>query len=175
MASTPLKRRRFLALALAGAGSGLVLPQVLSGVTGGAARAAVDPRVAVVAMVEDACAALERHGFPRGIGRSAPGTWSRLDSGLYVFLLDRSGRLLLHPEGQMEGADVSGARDLAGDLFIQEILDATEAHPEGVWTEYLWAEGPKAEPGTKHTYSKPAATPDSGTLIACAGYIATEI
>lgn len=136
--------------------------------------AAQDPRDAVVEMVEAGCSALTEFGFPRGIGRAAPDTWSRLGSGLYVFLLNPEGRLLLHPEGQMEGADVSGARDLAGAFFIRAILAAAAAHPEGVWTGYLWP-GPSGEPGTKHTYSKAVQTPDAGRLIASAGYVATEI
>ena len=89
--------------------------------------------------------------------------------------MNRAGRLLLHPEGQMEGRDVSGARDLAGAFFIRNILAACAAHPRGVWTDYLWPDGNAGEAGTKHTYSKVAATPDAGDLIASAGYLATEI
>ena len=55
-------------------GAGLLLPLLLARPAG----AGDDPRRAVVEMVEGACAALAAHGFPRGIVRAAPDTWSRL-------------------------------------------------------------------------------------------------
>lgn len=138
-------------------------------------HAVQDPRVAVVEMVEAACAALSAHGFPRGIGRAAPDTWSRLGSGLYVFLLDRGGRILLHRDGMMEGRDVSAAQDAAGAYFIREILALAAARPEGGWVSYLWANGRDGEAGTKHTFCKLAVTPAGRPIVAAAGYIGTEI
>jgi len=136
----------------------------------------LDPRAAVVEMVEKGCAALKAHGFPRGVGRADPDTWSRLAQTLYVFLLDSHGRLLLHPDGMLEGRDVSAAQDAAGTYFIREMMQAAAAvRPAGVWTSYLWPVGSSGNLGTKHAYSKMVATPDSGDLIASAGYIATEI
>jgi hypothetical protein len=152
-------------------GAGLVLPLLAPRLAG----AGEDPRRAVVAMVEQACDALSAHGFPRGIGRAAPDTWSRLDSGLYVFLLDRSGRLLLHRDGMMEGRDVSAAQDAAGTYFIREILALATARPAGGWVNYLWSEGRDGAAGSKHTFCKRAVTPAGRAITAAAGYVATEI
>jgi Single Cache domain 2 len=156
-------------------GAGLMLPLLLPR----PAAAGEDPRKAVVEMVEGACAALAAYGFPRGIGRSAPDTWSRLDSGLYVFLIDRDGNLLLHPDGQMEGRNVAGARDARGEPFMAHILAISAARPEGGWVSYLWPGqknlgGGPGETGTKHTFAKLAVTPAGSVIIAAAGYVATE-
>jgi hypothetical protein len=151
-------------------GAGLLLPLLLPR----SSAAVEDPRRAVVEMVEGACEALAAHGFPRGIGRAAPDTWSRLESGLYVFLIDREGNLLLHPDGQMEGRNVAAARDARGEPFMQLILATAAARPEGGWVSYLWPDGAPGETGTKHTFAKLAVTPAGTAIIAAAGYVATE-
>jgi hypothetical protein len=129
----------------------------------------------VLPLLAPRLAGASAHGFPRGIGRAAPDTWSRLDSGLYVFLLDRSGRLLLHRDGMMEGRDVSAAQDAAGTYFIREILALATARPAGGWVNYLWSEGRDGAAGSKHTFCKRAVTPAGRAITAAAGYVATEI
>lgn len=155
-------------------GAGLLLP-LLPLLLARPAGAGDDPRRAVVEMVEGACDALAAYGFPRGIGRAAPDTWSRLDRGLYVFLIDRAGTLLLHRDGHMEGRNVAAARDARGEPFMQKILATAAAQPEGGWVSYLWPDSAAGEAGMKHTFAKLAVTPAGTAIIAAAGYVATEI
>ncbi|SMF82312.1 Single Cache domain 2-containing protein [Tistlia consotensis] len=130
---------------------------------------AADDRQAVVEMVEAAARALETYGFPRALEHGADGTWARPDAGLYIFVLDRLGTLLLHPDRRMEGRNIAGVRDADGKPFIRDIIVASVAHPGGVWTSYLWRSATSGQLGTKHTYAKAV-----GDMIVCAGYVAAE-
>lgn len=125
-------------------------------------------RDSVVAMVEDAAAAVAEHGFPRALIRTGGELWRRPDLGLYVFVLDPSGNLLLHPDRRGEGRNVIAAQDTQGKPFIRDIINtATAAAGHGVWTRYQWADARSGEPGTKHTYSKA-----TGGVIVSVGYVA---
>lgn len=160
MRSRALHRRRFCMLGLAA----LALAP-------GRADAGPGDRDAVVAMVDSAVAAIERYGFPEALRHTPSATWVRRDAGLYVFVLDRSGTLLLHADGRMQGRDVSGALDATGKPFIREILDAERPDPKhGIWTSYLWASHATGRIGTKHTYSRAV-----GDLIVAAGFLAEPV
>lgn len=137
-------------------------PGVASRVEGG--------REAVVEMVQAAAAAIREHGFPRALSRSDPATWSRPDARLYVFLMGSTGTMLLHPDKRVEGRNVSGTADVNGKPFIRVIIAAAAAHPEGVWTSYVWPSGSSGRLGTKHTYSIRV-----GNVIVSAGYVAADV
>ncbi|WP_164871798.1 cache domain-containing protein [Solirhodobacter olei] len=124
-------------------------------------------RAAVVEMVDAAVAAIDRYGVPRAVRKTAPRTWYRSRSGLYIFVLGRDGTLLLHPDEGMEGRNVAATLDAKGKPFIRDIIAETLAAPhEGAWTEYIWLDPRTGTSGTKHTYSRLAA----GVVVA-AGYI----
>jgi len=122
----------------------------------------------VVAMVDKAAAAVSEHGLARALNRSEGEMWRRPDLGLYVFVLDPNGNLLLHPDRRAEGHNVIASHDARGTPFIRNMIDAaTAADGAGVWTRYQWTDARSGEQGTKHTYSKVA-----GGVIVSVGYVA---
>lgn len=133
------------------------------------ARAGVIDRQTVVAMVDAVAAALDKHGFPRALSRNPDLILRQPDAGLYVFLMDRRGTLLLHPDKRIEGRNVAATTDAHGTRFIQAIINACAAHPDGAWTSYAWPLAGSEHLATKHTYSRLA-----GGIIASAGYVATD-
>lgn len=146
----------------------LIATGLTLGVTPGA-RAGVGDRQTVVAMVDAVAAALNKFGFPRALSRNPDLVLRQRDGGLYVFLMDRRGTLLLHPDKRIEGRNVAATTDAHGTRFIQAIIQACTAHPDGVWTSYAWPQGDSQHLATKHTYSRLA-----GGVIASAGYVATD-
>jgi len=136
-----------------------------------AAAGAIVPgsvRDKVIAMVEKAAASVSEHGLARALNRTDSEIWKRPDLGLYVFVLDPSGNLLLHPDRRGEGRNVMASRDTQGTPFIRNMIEAaTTANGAGVWTRYRWTDARSGEPGTKHTYSKAA-----GGVIVSVGYVA---
>ena len=157
----PTRRRAVLAM--------LGATAVVRPAPGFAARATAG-RDAVVEMVDAAAAALARDGFPRALSRSDQAIWSRPDARLYVFLMDPSGTLLLHPDKRAEGRNVINTADVRGRFFIREIIAACAGHPDGVWTSYVWPSGTTGKLGTKHTYSRQV-----GKVIVSAGYVAADV
>lgn len=125
-------------------------------------------RDSVVAMVERAAGAIAEFGFPRALNRTGGELWRRPDLGLYVFVLDRDGNLLMHPDRRGEGQNVIASHDVQGTPFIRNMIrTATAAEGTGVWTHYQWTDARSGEPGTKHTYSK-----SIGGVIVSVGYVA---
>lgn len=124
----------------------------------------------VVAMVEKASSAIAKYGFPNALSRTKRELWSRPSFGLYVFVLDTEGTLLLHPDKRGGHQNVIASHDIQGTPFIRNMIHAaTDAHGVGVWTRYLWTDANSGELGTKHTYSKAI----NGMIIS-SGYLATK-
>lgn len=125
-------------------------------------------RARVIDMVEQASDAVGEFGFPRALNRTDWALWRRPDLGLYVFVLDTEGKLLLHPDRRGEGQNVIGSNDALGTPFIRNMINAAvAAEGNGVWTRYQWSDARNGEPGTKHTYSKAV-----GGVIVSVGYVA---
>ncbi|WNK00552.1 cache domain-containing protein [Thalassospiraceae bacterium LMO-JJ14] len=125
-------------------------------------------RDSVISMVEAATSAITEYGFPRALNRTDRNLWSRPDLGLYVFVLDPEGNLLLHPDRRGEGRNVIASHDTRGTPFIRNLIQAaSDAHGIGVWTQYHWTDARSGEPGIKHTYSKTVAG-----VIVSVGYVA---
>ena len=125
-------------------------------------------RAHVIDMVEQASDAVATFGFPRALNRTDWTLWRRPDLGLYVFVLNTDGKLLLHPDRRGEGQNVIGSHDALGTPFIRNMINAAvAANGNGVWTRYQWADARNGEPGTKHTYSKIV-----GGVVLSVGYIA---
>lgn len=127
-------------------------------------------RTAVIEMVEQASAAVEAHGFPDALRHSPGSAWARPDLGLYVFVMDETGTLLLHPDKRAEGQSVIGSRDRKGTFFIRDIIEASASHPEGVWTLYMWPDPITGNLVPKRTFSKRV-----GGVIVCAGYAGADV
>jgi len=165
MSSMNLTRRHLLTVIGPGALTVLgltALPHMARGALTGNVRARV------IEMVDEASDAVMEFGFPRALNRTNWKLWKRPDLGLYVFVLDSDGKLLLHPDRRGEGQNVIGSRDALGTPFIRNMIDAAiAAKGGGVWTRYQWADARTGEPGTKHTYSKAV-----GGVIVSVGYVA---
>jgi len=121
-------------------------------------------------MVEQAFAAITAYGFPDALRHSARTVWARPDMGLYVFVMDETGTLLLHPDKRAEGQNVIGSRDRKGTFFIRDIIEATASHPDGVWTLYMWPDPVIGKLVPKRTYAKRV-----GGVIVCAGYAGADV
>ncbi|WP_193186782.1 cache domain-containing protein [Nisaea sediminum] len=157
---TDRTRRRVLTL-IAGVATALVCPGI---------GHAYGTREAVVEMVETAAAAIAANGFPGALEDSPRRAWVRPDEGLYVYVMDESGTLLLHPDKRAEGDNVSGSRDRNGTYFIREIIAATALQPSGAWTLYMWPDPVTGALVPKKTYAKRA-----GGVIVCAGYAGADV
>jgi signal transduction histidine kinase len=145
--------------------AGLAVPVVLGPMP---LLAASLQRAAVMEMVSAASAALAEHGFPRALSHTADDVWARPDQGLYVFVLDQDGVLMLHPDRKMEGRNVINTLDPDGKPFIREMMAAAlAASGAGCWTDYVWPLPDTGALAAKHTYSKL-----TGPLIVAAGYYA---
>lgn len=85
------------------------------------------------------------------------------DADLYVFLLDRSGVVQLHPDSLMVGVNVLQMRDLDGKAFIAELL--IRAHEEErFWTAYRYA-----NPATRQAEFKKVWVISQGDYVIASG------
>ncbi len=107
----------------------------------------------IVDMVEAAAAAIEEHGLTNAPKRTDAETWTRLSKGLYVFVLDRSGTLYIHPTENLVGQDVSDFKDIKGAYFVREILSTAKRQGGPVWTEYYWNDPSVDKVRRKRVYS----------------------
>lgn len=154
-----LSRRR-VCLCLAGGG--------VAALAARPALAAMTDRAVVIGMVDAAVKAIEHLGLRRALHETAPQVWFQARRGLYVFILDRQGKLYLHPDAGMEGMNVAAMRDANGKPFIRDIIAASLAAPRrGAWTSYVWTDPRTGAAATKHTYSRLA-----DRFIVAAGYFA---
>ncbi len=120
---------------------------------------------AVVEMVERAAKAIAENGLKDATRYAPSGTWVREDFGLYVFVFDNKGTLLLHPQEHMIGINIAKTRDVNGEKFIAKILYLTKKHGGTTWTEYLWLHPTDGRIRKKRVYSKKV-----GEVIVSCGY-----
>lgn len=119
----------------------------------------------VTEMVDGAASAIEHVGLMQATRFTAPETWVRPESGLYVFVFDTKGVLRLHPQQNVIGAQIRGSLDAEGTPFIERILAALSKGDGQVWTEYLWLDATAGRMRKKRVYSR-----RTGELIVNCGY-----
>lgn len=137
-------------------------------ITGPAFAAAVTDeqlKASVTEMVDGAASAIERVGLMQATRFTAPETWVRPESGLYIFVFDSKGVLRLHPQENVIGAQIRGTLDAEGKPFIERILAALSESDGQVWTEYLWLDPTAGRKRKKRVYSR-----RTGELIVNCGY-----
>ena len=94
---------------------------------------------ALVALVRDAANLIQTKGQSAFQDFRASGSrWRQGET--YVFVLDREGNMLVHPDPAMEGKNELDLKDINGKLIIRGLIDAAAAFlgkPEG-WYHYQW-------------------------------------
>lgn len=116
-------------------------------------------------MVDKAVTAIEKFGLKRASKETAGEIWERKEVGLYVFVIDGDGFLLLHPDRRMVGVNIRGSVDTQGTQFIRKILNALPKHGGTFWSEYLWFDPIDGRTRRKRVFSKKV-----GDLIVNCGY-----
>ncbi len=72
----------------------------------------------------------------------------------YVFIVDFDALTVAHPKPGQVGQNMSRVTDAKGKFFIPEMIRASLASPDGVFTRYWWARLGSAEALAKLTFSK---------------------
>ncbi len=67
----------------------------------------------------------------------------------YVFVLDKEGTLLVHPE--IEGTNLYDEQDVEGKYFIREMLEVGREDGSG-WVDYWWNKPGEDKPSSKSSY-----------------------
>lgn len=145
-------------------------------VRAGAAQSASSDQVfqyddtrALVALVNDASALLQKDGEAAFAELRSPGSrWCQDDS--YVFVLDRDGNMLVHPDSTMEGKNQLGLKDVGGKPIIHGLIDAaTVPGKAGGWYHYQWPVPGGLLPRWKSSYVRLVTVPSGKSYIVGSG------
>ena len=101
------------------------------------------------------------------------GEW--LEGERYVFVLDRQGNAICHPNPSLEGRNLTEVRDPDGKPIMRLILRQLSRGASDGWVHYLWP-----RPGTsvltwKSTYVREATTPDGAARVVASGAYGLEV
>ncbi len=78
----------------------------------------------------------------------------RMKDGNYFFVIDQQGRTVMHPiKPQLNGKDLSQAKDAKGKNFFQAMVDVVKQHQEG-FVNYWWSKPGAPEPSPKLSFVK---------------------
>lgn len=122
----------------------------------------------VVGLVREASRIVQTRGeaaFPEF--RRTGSRWRRGET--YVFVLDPSGRMMVHNDPSMEGRDQSGLRDVNGKPIVRGLLAAaTPSSPEG-WYHYEWPVPGGLLPRWKSSFVKRVKAPSGKEYVVGCG------
>ena len=124
---------------------------------------------ALVALVDDAAALVQSRGDAAFTEFRQPASrWRRDDT--YIFVLDRAGTMLVHPDATMEGRNQIELRDIAGKPIIRGLIAAATVpgKPAG-WYHYQWPVPGGLLPRWKSTYVRLVDAPAGPSYIVGAG------
>ena len=128
----------------------------------------VAPGQALVSLVKDAAAVVEKEGeaaFPNF--KKEGGPWRHGD--LYVFIIDMDGNTVLHPDPIIEGKNQSGLRDVNSKPIIQGFLDVVNGDPKEGWFHYQWPEPGSLFPLWKSSFVQLAIAPSGKKYVVGSG------
>ncbi len=91
------------------------------------------------------------------------------DGERYVFLLDKEGNAVCHPNPSLQGRNLSEVRDPDGKPIMKLILRQLERGAGDGWVHYLWPRPGKSMLTWKSTYVREVPAPDGAALVVCAG------
>jgi signal transduction histidine kinase len=124
----------------------------------------------LVALVNDAAKQVETKGeaaFPDF--RVADSRWRKGET--YIFVLNREGDMLVHPDRKLEGKNQLALQDVNGKLIIRGLIHAATAVPEkpAGWYHYEWPVPGEILPRWKSTYVRLVKAPSGKSYIVASG------
>lgn len=133
------------------------------------------PRVAaLVSLVNEAAALVEREGEKAFETFHRPGKWLDPESGTYIFVFDMAGNQVVNAAfHSVEGINRLDWKDAWGKPVFRLAIDKLSPKQENLvhwWVHYLWPKPGAVRPSWKSTYLARATAP-SGTLYAVAAGI----
>jgi signal transduction histidine kinase len=107
----------------------------------------------LVSLVKDAASAVEKKGeavFPEF--KKEGSSWRHGDT--YIFVIDPSGTMILHPDPALEGKEEIGLKDVNGKAIIKGLIDAASSDKKEGWFHYQWPEPGSLFPLWKSSFVK---------------------
>lgn len=124
---------------------------------------------ALVTLVDDATSLVGRKGAAAFADFRVPGSrWRQQET--YIFVLDRNGTMLVHPDATMEGSNQIELKDVAGKPIVKGLIGAAtiEGKPNG-WYHYQWPVPGGLLPRWKSSYVRLVQAPSGASYIVGSG------
>ncbi|WP_425406376.1 cache domain-containing protein [Hwanghaeella sp.] len=118
-------------------------------------------------MVNGAVEAIVESGWPGALVAVPPETWIRLEEDLYVFIMNTRGDIVFHPNRGAIGVNVSGATDVDGYAYMQDLMGQLASDGATGVVEYYWPRPSDGEMRLKRTYARRI----GNLLVACGVYV----
>lgn len=126
----------------------------------------------LVRLVDDAATLLNTKGTAAFMDFRVPGSVWRQDE-QYIFVLDRHGTMLVHPDKDLEGKNQFGLKDISGKPIVQQLIECVTTSPAKAagWYHYQWPVPGEILPRWKSTYVRlvPTAAGES-YIVGCGIY-----
>jgi signal transduction histidine kinase len=125
---------------------------------------------ALVGLVDEAARMVAADGEAAFAELERPGSRYRHEE-TYVFVLDREGRMLVHPDPELEGKDTTELQDVKGRPIVRGLIHAATALPEKPygWYHYEWPVPGGLLPRWKSSYVRRVTTPTGDELVVGSG------
>jgi signal transduction histidine kinase len=124
----------------------------------------------LVALVNDASGLVQAKGEDAFADFRVDGSrWRQGET--YIFVLDRDGNMIVHPDPLMEGKNQMDLKDINGRPIVQGLLAAATTHankPEG-WYHYEWRVPGGLLPRWKSTYVRLTTAPSGKSYVIGSG------
>ena len=130
----------------------------------------------LIALVNDAAALVHSKGEAAFANFGVAGSrWQQPE--MYIFVLDPTGKMLVHPDPELQGKDQSELKDIEGRPIIRGLIDAAmvnPAKPEG-WYHYQWTVPGQMLPRWKSSYVRLVTAPSGQKYIVGSGVYNDEM
>jgi signal transduction histidine kinase len=123
----------------------------------------------LVALVNDAASLIRSTGDAAFADFRVPGSrWHQEET--YIFVLDRRGTMLVHPDTTMEGTNQIALKDVAGKPIVEGLIGAaTVEGKSGGWYHYQWPVPGGLLPRWKSSYVRLVQSPSGASYIVGSG------